>query len=98
VKQPLRFRKEVPDDIADACRWYQGCNPRLGRRFLGELRSALARIAASPESYAAGERGVRSARIHKFPYVVHFRFTGEEVVVLAIMFGGRDPSVWRSRL
>lgn len=98
MTHPLRFREEIPDDIADACRWYQACNPSLSRRFLAELASTLDRIAASPESYAVGERGVGSARIHRFPYVVHFRFTGQDIVVLAVMFGGRNPAVWRSRL
>jgi plasmid stabilization system protein ParE len=97
VKYALRFRSEIPDDIAEACRWYEGRRIGLSRRFLRELESTLGRIAAVPEAYAAGERDVRSARAYRFPYVVHFRFTGQEVVVLAVMFGGRDPSVWQGR-
>jgi len=97
VNYPLGFRSEIPDDIAEACRWYEIRGTGLSRKFLRELKLALRRIAESPESYAAGERDVRSARVHRFPYVVHFRFTGRKVVVLAVMFGGRDPSVWQGR-
>ncbi len=97
MKYPLRFRPEIPDDIAEACRWYEGRRIGLSRRFLRELKSTLARIAASPEAYGAGERNVRSARVHRFPYVVHFRLASQAVVVLAVMFGGRDPAVWQSR-
>jgi hypothetical protein len=41
---------------------------------------------------------VRSVRLHRFPYVVHFRIEQTIVVVFAIMFGGRDPSAWRDRM
>ena len=97
MNYPLGFRPEIPDDIAEACRWYEGRRTGLSRKFLRELRSTLRRIAESPEAYAAGERDVRSARVHRFPYVVHFRFTGQTVVVLAAMSGGRDPLVWLDR-
>jgi hypothetical protein len=42
--------------------------------------------------------GVRSLRIHRFPYVIHYRIEGEMIVVFAIMFGGRDPSAWQGRI
>lgn len=97
MKRPVRFRTEIPDDIAEACRWYEGRSKGLSERFLRELKLTLSRIAETPEAYAKGERDVRSARLHRFPYIVHFRITGEEVVVLGVMYGGRDPSIWRSR-
>ncbi len=97
MKYPVRFRPEIPDDIADACRWYEGRSAGLGGRFLRELRRTLSRIAETPEAYAKGDRDVRSARMHRFPYVVHFRITGTEVVVVAVMYGGRDPSLWQNR-
>ena len=94
---PLGFRPEIPDDIAEACRWYEERRTGLSRKFLRELKSTFRRISESPEAYAAADRDVRSARVHRFPYVVHFRFTGQTVVVLAVMFGGRDPSLWLDR-
>jgi plasmid stabilization system protein ParE len=68
----------------------------LGREFLDELEAVLTRIADTPEMCAAGYRGVRSIRLHRL-YVLHYRFINEIVVVLAVMFGGRDPSAWRGR-
>ena len=98
MKYRARFRPEIPDDLAEACRWYEGRSEGLGERFLRELESTLSQIAATPEAYAKGERDVRSARMHRFPYVVHFRITGAEVVILAVMYGGRHPSIWQSRV
>jgi plasmid stabilization system protein ParE len=97
VKYSVRFRPEIPDDIAGACRWYESRATGLGERFLRELKLTLSRIAQTPEAYAKGDREVRSARMHRFPYVVHFRITGTDLVVVAVMYGGRDPSIWRDR-
>jgi plasmid stabilization system protein ParE len=98
VKFRLQFRKEIPDDTADACRWYEGRQgTALRNRFLRELEATLARIASAPESYAKGERDVRAARLRRFPYVVHFRLSGKVVQVVAVMYGGRDSSAWHDR-
>jgi len=83
--------------MAEACNWYESRQTGLGQDFLSELQTVLAQLAESPGMYAPGYRQVRSVRLHRFPYVVHYRFTGEIVVVLAVMFGGRDPSAWQDR-
>jgi len=97
VSFALRFRREVPDDIEEACRWYNEQRPGLRHEFLAELKASLARIAENPQMYATGYRSVRSARLHRFPYVVHYRIHGETVVVLAVLHGSRDPALWRRR-
>jgi plasmid stabilization system protein ParE len=97
VKHALRFRPEIPDDIAEACRWYENRGTGLGGRFLRELDATFSRIAIAPEAYGKGERDVRSARMRRFPYIVHFKITGKEVIVLAVMYGGRDSAVLRNR-
>jgi plasmid stabilization system protein ParE len=97
VRHALRFRPEIADDLVEACRWYEDRGVGLGERFLRELKATLSRIALSPEAYGKGERDVRSARIRHFPYLVHFRIDGEEVIVLAVMYGGRDAAAWRDR-
>jgi plasmid stabilization system protein ParE len=97
VKYTVRFRSEVPDDIVEACHWYENHKAGLSKRFLYELKVTLERIATAPEAYAKGERDVRAARLRCFPYVVHFRITEIEVVVIAVMYGGRDPSMWQNR-
>ena len=83
--------------MAEACGCYEGRQTGLGQEFLSELQTVLARIADDPDIYAPGFRQVRSVRLHRFPYVVYYRFTGKIVVVLAVMFGGKDPSAWQDR-
>lgn len=94
----LRFRPEVVTDLEDAARWYDERRPGLGAEFLQESKSALDRIAQQPEHMAADAIGIRSFRLHRFPYVVHYRIEKTMVVVFAFMFGGRDPSAWQDRM
>jgi mRNA-degrading endonuclease RelE of RelBE toxin-antitoxin system len=94
----LRYHEEIVDDLDTAYRWYENRSQGLGSRFLHECIRTVARIVIEPAMTAAGSDGIRSTRIRRFPYVVHFRLEDDVVVVYAIMFGGRDPSTWRDRL
>ena len=94
----LRFRPEVVGDLEDGANWYDDRRPGLGGEFLEECKAALDRILDRPEQGTVDPVGVRSVRLHRFPYVVHFRIRRSTIVVFAIMFGGRDPSKWRDRM
>lgn len=70
----------------------------LGSDFVVECSEALARIQRNPEWVGVDAYGIRSLRIRRFPYVIHYRIEAEMIVVFAIMFGGRDPSAWQGRI
>jgi len=94
----LRFRPEVVDDLKDAANWYDDRKIGLGAEFLQECKATLGRILERPEQATIDSDKIRSVRIPRFPYVVHFRIERSTLVVFAIMFGGRDPSAWRNRV
>ncbi len=98
MNDSLRFRPEVATDLEDGARWYDERRAGLGAEFLHETRLTLDRIVQQPEQVAADATGIRSVRLHRFPYVVHYRIEGTMVVVFAIMFGGRDQSAWQDRM
>ena len=98
VKYEIGFRPEVVDDLANGSKWYENRTVGLGAKFLDECRVAIDRITESPECATAGRRGVRSARLRRFPYVVHYRIEKSTIVIVAVLFGGRDPSVWEDRV
>lgn len=98
MKLPLRFRPEVVADLQAGADWYDARRPGLGGEFLAQCKAALDSLAELPMQGTLQPDGVRSVRIRRFPYVIHFRVESQVVVVLAIMFGGRDPSAWRGRV
>lgn len=93
----LRYRPEVVADLDAGRRWYEERSAGLGSEFVVECSEALARIRRNPEWVSVDTLGVRSLRIRRFPYVIHYRIEGDLIVVFAIMFGGRDPSAWQER-
>ncbi len=94
----LRFRPEVADDLSNAIDWYNDKRTGLGDDFADEYWSAIERITDQPLAYAVSQTGLRACRLARFPYVVHYRCSETEVLVAAVMFGGRDTSAWTDRV
>ncbi len=97
MNSSFRFRPEVPEDLQEACRWYEDKRAGLGEEFLAEVHGTLLRIEKDPELYVTSHHDIRSARLHRFPYLVHYRLLRDTILVLAIMYGGRDPTTWQNR-
>jgi plasmid stabilization system protein ParE len=93
----IRFRPEVADDLRDAFDWYDAKKTGLGDEFLGEYWSAIERIMNQPLVYGVGHTGLRACRLSRFPYVIHYRSNKDEILVVAVMFGGRDAPAWTDR-
>lgn len=93
-----RFRPEVAGDLSEAIDWYDSRRSGLGEEFVSEYWSTIDRITAHPFAYAINETGLRACRLGRFPYVVHYRFSEAELLIVAVMFGGRDTSGWIDRV
>ena len=95
----VRYRPEVADDLRDAVVWYDEKRPGLGDAFLSAFWLAVDEMMKRPLSFGIASTGLRACRLTRFPYVIHFRHDqgADEIVVFAVMFGGRDPSTWMDR-
>jgi plasmid stabilization system protein ParE len=94
----IRFRPEVAVDLREAAEWYNEKRDGLGDEFLDEFWSAVDTIGDRPLSFGIASTGLRACRLARFPYVVHFRCGDGEIVVVAVMHGGRDTSAWSDRV
>jgi toxin ParE1/3/4 len=95
---PLIIEPEAELDLLHAFTSYEDASAGLGRRFLRHVDAALDRIANNPEIHALIYRTVRRTLVRTFPYVVCYTFDDEQVSVLAVYHGHRDPDNWKSRL
>ncbi len=85
-------------EIAEAVRQYEEQRPSLGVRFWTEFKTVAKRLKMFPELCPQfGKRGVRKARMHRFPYLVFYRFTAEEIRVLGVMHGAMNPKTIEAR-
>lgn len=94
---PVAVLPEARQDILDGRAFFERSRSGSGTAFAAEVLAVLDRIAAMPEMYGEVGPGVRAAGVRRFGYVVYYRVGRSEVEVIAVLHGGRDPSVWQGR-
>jgi plasmid stabilization system protein ParE len=62
-----------------------------------ELDVVYERLAKFPILYAELYRGLRRARLRRFPVGVFYLVTPAEIHIVAVVHAARSPNVWRSR-
>ena len=93
----LVFRPEAEAELLDARAWYEGERVGLGAIFAGAVETTVRAILQNSLAYPRVKGDTRRALVRRFPYAVYFRPIDDEIIVLAIMHGRRNPRHWRSR-
>ena len=95
---PVVFRLEARAEFDEAFDWYEQQQAGFGLNFLDCVADVLARIESMPESYEMIFEDVRRAVVRRFPYSIFYRIETDQIVVLAVFHGKRDPKIWQSRV
>ena len=98
MSRPVVLRPEAKSDFDDAFDWYERQRPGLGNDFVVCVEETFTRFAKTPELHARVLGGVRRAAVHRFPYSVYYAAEADQIVVIAVFHGRRDPKVWQSRI
>ena len=93
----LVFRPEAEAELLDARNWYEAERVGLGAVFAAAVETTIAEVLQNPLAYPRVRGDNRRALVRRFPYALYFRPTADEIVVLAVMHGRRNPRRWRSR-
>lgn len=93
----LVFRPEAEAELLDARAWYEEERVGLGALFAAAIETTVTLILQNPLAYPRVKDDTRRALVPRFPYAVYFRRIDDEVIVLAVMHGRRNPRRWRSR-
>jgi len=88
----LSYRPEIEDDVVDAASWHEDKLLGLGDEFVAEYVAAIKRIQDNPLLFAVAKNGLRPCRLKRFSYIIHFDVDGSNVLIVALMAGGRDDS------
>ena len=76
--------------------WYEGKREGLGARFASEVQTAIDLILRAPNRWPV-QRGTHRYVLRRFPYTIAYRFTADEVAILAVAHHRLDPGSWESR-
>lgn len=91
------FRRAAKNEFEDAAVWYDQQRSGLGEEFIIEIEQSLASAGASPQRYPIVFGDVRRTVARRFPYAVYFRTRSDNLVVLAVFHGRRNPVIWQRR-
>jgi plasmid stabilization system protein ParE len=106
VSLRLILRPSAQRDVSEAARYYfeQGgageAGFALASRFLRAVGAAIAIVREAPLAWpliTPSKRRYLVSLHDRFPFVVYYSVTEEEIVVVAILHGSRSPAIWRSR-
>lgn len=98
VSLPIVLRPEAEADLTAVKAWYDSQKAGLGDQFVAAVTTVFERIALFPDLYAPFWREVRLVRVKKFPYVVYYRHSPDEVIILAVLHGSRDQGILEDRV
>jgi toxin ParE1/3/4 len=93
----IRYRPQALADLDEAAGWYEARGRGLGADFLRAFEIALAAVVRQPNMYPQVHGPARRAKLRRYPYNIYYIVGAEEILVVACMYGGRDPRRWQRR-
>ncbi len=96
----LQLLRSARIELSHAIDWYEERQLGLGDEFLTEVERSLDLIAGNPDAWPVwpGEPRARRFLMRRFPYIIPYRVTGGDIIILAIAHVSRRPGYWRGRL
>ena len=94
---PVVFRPQAEGELLDARQWYEERRTGLGEAFRSAVDEVVARVSGQPRLFPRVHGEMRRALVHRFPYGLYFEIVEDQIVVLGVVHGHRDPRVWGSR-
>jgi plasmid stabilization system protein ParE len=98
VSLPLLITEEAEGDLAVAAAWYDQQRERLGREFVISVEQTLERIQQIPNGGAEVHPGIRRTRVRRFPYGILYRVDSDQIAIIAVYHGRRNPKGWQTRV
>jgi toxin ParE1/3/4 len=95
----VRFLPDARLDFDEALAWYAERRPSLAVQFVAAVDGMIDLIGEHPERYPRWLRRpeYRRAVLTTFPYSVFYRILPDEIEVVAVAHGARDPDYWHRR-
>jgi hypothetical protein len=94
---PVATHREASAELIAAALYYDQHVPGLGADFLIRYDELIAAIRQRPRLWREVRRGLRKARMTRFPYAVYFELLADRIHILAVAHQHRRPYYWQSR-
>ena len=95
--RPVATHREASAELIAAALFYEQQVPGLGADFLRRYDDLVAAICRRPRQWREVQRGIRKARLTRFPYAVYFELQPDQIQIYAIAHQHRRPNYWLTR-
>lgn len=93
----LIIAQAAEDDIRQAFFWYEDKKEQLGTTFEQHITHAIASIQDNPLKNQVRYGGTRVFFLKKFPFGIHFKVTGNDILIVAVFHTSLSPDKWKKR-
>lgn len=94
----IRYHPLFDCDVREAARWYDRRSMGLGEAFVDLVQSSVDKVILDPSRFARSPAGCRYVRLPRFPYLLMFEATDDELLFLGVLHTARSMEKWRERL
>lgn len=77
-------------EIEEIYYWYENKSPGLGERFKEDLDKRMEIVNTHPLTFSYITFSHRRAPLKKFPYFIIYRLFEKKVIILSVIYGGRN--------
>jgi toxin ParE1/3/4 len=97
--KPVSLHELAEQELLAAAEWYEARAPGLGEDLVSRTTAMIALIAETPNSFPRwdGDPRFRKAKLERFPYSLFYQELEDEVRVIAVAHGRREPGYWLRR-
>ena len=95
--RPYRFHPDAEAELDEIMRFYKSRQAGLEKRFFHAVEDAIIRIRKNPLIYRKVEDEIRKCRLPRFPYGLIYRFSNDQIEIIAVMHIRRNPNYWKGR-
>jgi len=92
--RPVRLLRRAESHVTKAFDWYESKRPGLGADFLAAFERFLRRIAGNPGVCPVYRDNVRRLFMKSFSYLIFYKVTDAESIVVLVIHANRDPRYW----
>ncbi len=93
----LVLRPEAAQELLDAQAWYEAQVPGLGFEFARIADAAIVSALRNPLGYQCIEGEFRRILLRRFPYMLIYLPSQNELLVVSCFHQRRDPGSWFSK-
>jgi plasmid stabilization system protein ParE len=83
--------EEAEEELDDIVGWYLLLSPKTAQEFIEVVDELLEFLSRNPYIYVKQRKNFRTALLRKYPYIIIYEITGNQVLVLRIYHTARNP-------